>query len=62
MLEKNLKEAEKIKDPLKAACHYRDYVLSAMNELRAESDELENCVSAEYWPYPSYGDILFSVN
>ena len=62
VLEKNLKEAEKITDPLKAACHYRDYVLSAMNDLRTEADELENCVSAEYWPYPSYGDILFSVN
>ena len=39
----------------------RDRVLTAMNELRLTVDELESCTAGKYWPYPSYGDILFSV-
>ena len=41
--------------------YYKDVVFSAMNEARIVVDELETHTSAEYWPYPSYGDILFSV-
>ena len=29
--------------------------------LRAISDEMEMCTDADYWPYPSYGQLLFSV-
>ena len=43
------------------ARYYKDTVFAAMNELRIVVDELETHTSAEYWPYPSYGDILFSV-
>ncbi len=43
------------------ALYYRKNVFSAMNELRAAADELEGSVSKEFWPYPSYGDLLFSV-
>ena len=32
-----------------------------MNELRIIVDEMETHCAAKYWPYPSYGDILFSV-
>ena len=32
-----------------------------MNEIRAAVDEAETVTSAEYWPYPSYGDLLFGV-
>ena len=32
-----------------------------MNRLRAAADSLEELTSAEYWPYPSYGDLLFSL-
>ena len=39
----------------------RDKVLVKMDELRAASDEAETLTSKEYWPYPTYGDILFSV-
>ena len=43
------------------AVYYRDAVIPAMNELRAVADELEMCVAKKYWPFPTYGDILFSV-
>ena len=39
----------------------RDTVLPEMCELRAYCDEAETVTSKAYWPYPSYGDILFSV-
>jgi len=39
----------------------RDYVLPAMNELRAVADEAESVTAAEYWPFPTYGELLFGV-
>ena len=50
-----------VEGTLEQAKYYKDVVFSAMNELRIVVDELETHTSAEYWPYPSYGDILFSV-
>jgi len=32
-----------------------------MTELRAVVDEMETLVSSDYWPYPSYGDLMFRV-
>ena len=32
-----------------------------MQELRAAADELEGLVAKEFWPYPTYGELLFSV-
>ena len=39
----------------------RDNVLSKMNELRVSCDEAEMTVGEEYWPFPTYSDLLFSV-
>ena len=33
-----------------------------MEELRSDLDEMERLTAAEYWPVPTYGDLLFSVN
>ena len=43
------------------ALYYRNTVFAAMNELRANVDELEGYVPKSQWPLPSYGDLLFSV-
>ena len=43
------------------AVYYRDTVFVAMNELRVVVDALETMTAADSWPYPSYGDLLFSV-
>jgi glutamine synthetase len=32
-----------------------------MGELRELADELELLVSRKHWPFPTYGDLLFSV-
>ncbi|MBR4004797.1 MAG: glutamine synthetase type III, partial [Treponema sp.] len=48
-------------DSSKTAFFYREHVFAAMNELRACADELETITPKELWPFPSYGDLLFSV-
>ncbi len=39
----------------------RDKILPKMAELRALCDEAETLTSKEYWPFPSYADLLFGV-
>ncbi len=39
----------------------RDLVLPAMDKLRKLVDEMETMTSSEYWPLPTYGDMMFSV-
>ncbi len=46
---------------LDEAAYYRDKVFAAMQDLRAVADEIELNMSAEDWPFPSYGDLLFKV-
>ena len=43
------------------ADYYRDNVLAAMQELRISVDQLEATTPSDVWPFPSYGDLLFSV-
>ena len=39
----------------------KDKVLPAMRELRTTADELELIIGSEYWAFPTYGDLMFSV-
>ena len=43
------------------AKYYGSEVLGQMEKARAIADELELTVGRKYWPFPSYGDLLFSV-
>lgn len=43
------------------ALYYKDSVFVAMQEMRAVVDELETITAKDYWPYPSYTDLLYSV-
>ena len=47
--------------PSVRARYYCDKVLAQMETARAIADELELSVGRKYWPFPSYGDLLFSV-
>ena len=63
-LEGEVLEAKKTSDAgdsSKTAFFYREHVFAAMNELRLCADELETITPKELWPFPSYGDLLFSV-
>lgn len=43
------------------AFYYHDKVIKAMSALRKPADELEKLVDKEYWPFPTYADLLFEV-
>ena len=60
-LEKALEKAATIEDVPERAQAYRDKVGTAMAALREVSDRLEMLVSKEYWPIPTYSDLLFQV-
>ena len=46
---------------LTAATYYKDVIIPAMNELRAVVDQMEVDTASQFWPYPSYGDLMFRV-
>lgn len=48
-------------DSLVQATAYRDLVFAAMGDLRLDADLLETLIDAEYWPLPTYSDLLFNV-
>ena len=49
-------------DSLQEAACYKDRVLPKMAELRAVADALELATGKDYWPFPTYADLLFGVN
>lgn len=53
--------AEKITDMLERATAYHDIVLKLMTDIRKYADSSEAVVSMDVWPYPSYGELLFSI-
>lgn len=56
-----IKASDYSNDNLAYATYYRETVFAIMQELRAVGDSMETETSSEYWPYPSYGELLFSV-
>ena len=56
-----LKESANFTEADAHALFLRDKVINAMKELRAYSDDAEQRVDKAYWPFPTYGDVLFSV-
>jgi Uncharacterized protein related to glutamine synthetase len=60
-LESAVIKVHDISDITDEAAAYRDSVIPKMNELRAAADEAEIITAEKYWPYPTYGDLLFGV-
>ena len=56
-----LKESANFTEADAHALFLRDKVINAMKDLRAYSDDAEQRVDKAYWPFPTYGDVLFSV-
>ena len=48
-------------DIVDESCRIRDVVLNRMSELRVACDEAETVTAKKYWPFPTYGELLFSV-
>ena len=60
-LERLMAELQTESDVTATACRIRDEVLPSMSALRAAVDEAETLTASDCWPYPTYGDLLFSV-
>ena len=55
------KKASSMAQGKEQAFYYHDVVMAVMNDLRRPADELEKLVDKEYWPFPTYADLLFEV-
>ena len=60
-LEQDLLTSKSVDDMVELAEFYKSTILDDMRELRIAVDEMETVSSAEAWPYPSYGELLFGV-
>ena len=60
-LENALVELHNAESIISEANMIRDVVLVKMGELRLACDEAETATAKKYWPFPTYGDLLFSV-
>ncbi|MBQ8649566.1 MAG: glutamine synthetase III [Clostridia bacterium] len=60
-LKMQVSKAEKIEKEYEKARFYHDHILKTMEDIRRYSDSAEAVVSKNYWPYPSYGDMLFRI-
>ncbi len=64
---KDLKKLEKEltlkpEDSLKQAYFYHDRILPLMNSIRNNTDEMERICDRQYWPIPSYLELLFGID
>ncbi len=60
-LETALSDYHKIDDVTDAAFVIRDVVIPKMEALRAPCDQAEQYTATDFWPFPTYGDLLFGV-
>ena len=56
-----VEESHRITDTQASATFYKEKALPLMKQLREAADEAEKMMGTKYYPYPTYGDILFSV-
>lgn len=61
LLEKRMIEIKNFISSVERADFSRSHIFSAMQELRAVVDEIETNMSKKHWPFPTYGELLFSV-
>ncbi len=52
---------EGIEDVTGQAFLIKDEIIPAMQALREPCDKAETIVAQKYWPFPTYGDLLFGV-
>ena len=60
-LEADLLSSKSIESFAELADFYKSTILDDMRTLRISVDEIETIAPKEKWPYPSYGELLFSV-
>ena len=60
-LESEMVKLDTMSDFAEEAAFIRDKVIPKMSELRVAADEAETLTAESYWPFPTYGDLLFGV-
>lgn len=61
-LEAEILKAKDIESPQECALYYKENVFASMQQLRGVADELETITAEKYWPFPTYGKILYYVD
>lgn len=61
-LEQAVLDLEQAESMEQEAYAIRDSILPKMCQLRLPCDEAETLTARKYWPFPTYGDLLFGVN
>ena len=60
-LEADVDALDESQEALAIARYYREVIFEDMNSLREVIDALEVVVPSDIWPYPTYGEMLYSV-
>jgi glutamine synthetase len=61
-LEASVAKAESLEGDAYAVAHFYKFdVFEKMSAVRAAADKLETIVDSEFWPLPTYGELLFTV-
>ena len=60
-LEKAQEKGVSLPHGMEKAVYYRDKVLPAMEALRAPADTLEVLLGKDFWPMPTYTDLMFGI-
>ena len=60
-LTQRVEETNNFSDVNELSDFYRDEIVTTMEDARLIVDGLETNVGRKYWPYPSYGEMLFSI-
>ena len=60
-LERDVERVRRIKQTQERAEECRDSLLTQMSALRALADEAETLTASKYWPFPTYGELLYGI-
>ena len=60
-LEADVDKVDESADALEIAKYYREVIFSDMSSLREVIDDLEVVIPSDIWPYPTYGEMLYSI-
>lgn len=60
-LEADVQKVHAIEDTQEMANYFHDTIFADMGALRVPADKIETLVGKDYWPYPTYSDLLFYV-
>ncbi len=61
LLDSTVAQANAIEDATERANRFKDSIVPALQIIREYIDDAETMVAADFWPYPTYGELLFNI-